>query len=109
MAAPYTFVPDLAEVAPPAAGILSRTVHADDRLKAVVFGFAAGEELSEHTAAVPAVVHVLQGKATLTLGADRHPAAAGTWAYMPANLPHSVRAETPVVMLLLMLKGAPAA
>jgi quercetin dioxygenase-like cupin family protein len=105
MAPPYTFLPDLAEVAPPAAGIHSRTVYADDRLKAVVFGFAAGEELSEHTAAVPAVVHVLRGEATLGLGGDRFPAGAGAWAHMPAGLPHGVKAETPVVMLLLLLKG----
>jgi hypothetical protein len=28
----------------------------------------------------------------------------GTWAHMPAQLPHSVLAKTPVVMLLLLLK-----
>ena len=35
---------------------ISRTVHQDDRLKAVLFGFAPGQELSEHTASVPAVL-----------------------------------------------------
>jgi len=29
----------------------------------VVFGFAQGEELSEHTASMPAVLHFLQGEA----------------------------------------------
>lgn len=101
----YTFFADLVrEAAPPAAGILSRTLFADDRLKAVLFGFAAGEELSEHTAAVPAVLHVLSGEATVTLGADRHEAAAGAWVHMPAKLPHGIRAKTPLVMLLLLLK-----
>jgi hypothetical protein len=38
------------ELSPPAEGILSRTLYAHDRLKVVGFGFAAGEELSEHTA-----------------------------------------------------------
>lgn len=109
MSTPYTFLPDLAELAPPPSGILSRTVFADDRLKAVVFGFAVNEELSEHTAAVPAVIHVLSGQATLTLGDDRHPAGPGTWVHMPAHLRHSVQAETPLIMLLLMLKGGPAA
>ncbi len=28
----------------------------------------------------------------------------GTWAHMPAGLKHSVRAKTPVVMLLILLK-----
>jgi quercetin dioxygenase-like cupin family protein len=108
MTAPYTFLADLADPAPPATGIYSRTVFADDRLKAVVFGFAAGEELSDHTAAVPAVIHVVKGEATLTLGDDSRPAGPGTWVHMPAGLRHAVRAETPLVMLLLMLK-APAA
>ena len=52
----YTLFLDLAkEVQPPDKGILSRTLFSDDRLKAVAFGFAQGEELSEHTASMPAV------------------------------------------------------
>ena len=105
MTAPYAYLNDLArEAEPPAQGILSRTIHADDRLKAVLFGFAAGEELSEHTAAVPAILHIIRGEASLTLGDDPHEAAAGTWAHLPAKLPHSILAKTPVVMLLLLLK-----
>ncbi|MBN9119930.1 MAG: cupin domain-containing protein [Planctomycetes bacterium] len=101
----YKLIADLAkELVPPADGILSRTLFANDRLKAVGFGFAAGEELSEHTAAVPAVLHVLSGEATLTLGGDRRDVGAGAWAHMPARLPHSIQARTPVTMLLLLLK-----
>jgi quercetin dioxygenase-like cupin family protein len=105
MAEAYTHVVDLGrELVPPADGILSRTLYADDRLKVVGFGFAAGEELSEHTAAVPAVMHFLSGEADITLGGDHRAAAAGAWVHMPAGLKHSVRAKTPVVMLLSLLK-----
>jgi quercetin dioxygenase-like cupin family protein len=105
MTTTYTHFSDLAqEVQPPDKGILSRTLFNDDRLKVVVFGFAQGEELSEHTASMPAVLHVLQGEATVTLGDDRHEAKVGTWVHMPAGLKHSIRAKTPVVMLLLLLK-----
>jgi quercetin dioxygenase-like cupin family protein len=70
MTTTYTHVSDLAkEVQPPDRGILSRTLYNDDRLKAVLFGFAHGEELSEHTASMPAVLHSLQGEARLTPGA----------------------------------------
>jgi quercetin dioxygenase-like cupin family protein len=101
----YKLIADLGkELVPPADGILSRTLFASDRLKVVGFGFASGEELSEHTAAFPAILHVLSGEATLTLGADRHEATAGAWVHMPAKLPHSVKAQTPVTMLLLLLK-----
>jgi quercetin dioxygenase-like cupin family protein len=105
MTTTYTHFCDLAkEVQPPDKGILSRTLHNDDRLKVVLFGFAQNEELSEHTASMPAVLHFLQGEAELTLGDDRHEAVAGTWVHMPAGLRHSIRARTPVVMLLLLLK-----
>ena len=102
----YTHVSDLAkEVQPPDKGILSRTLLNDDRLKAVAFGFARGEELSEHTASMPAVLHFLQGEARLTLGDDTVEANPGTWVHMPAGLKHGIQARTPVVMLLMLLKG----
>jgi len=105
MTPPYTHFLDLAkEVQPPDKGILSRTVFNDDRLKVVLFGFAQGEELSEHTASMPAVLHFLQGEAKLTLGDDTLEANPGTWLHMAKGLRHSIQAKTPVVMLLLLLK-----
>ena len=103
---PYTYVPDVAALAPevPDDAILSRTFYKDERLSAMVFSFAPGQELSEHTAAVPAIIHILSGRARLTLGDDATMAEAGTWVRMDPRLPHSVVAETAVVMLLLMLR-----
>jgi quercetin dioxygenase-like cupin family protein len=106
MSANYTHITDLLrEAEPPADGILSKTVYQDDRLKAVVFGFGQGQELSEHTASMPAVLHVLRGEATLTLGDDTVAGRPGTWVHMPAGLRHAIRAQTPAVLLLLLLKG----
>ena len=102
--ADYSFLADLqAEVEVPRDGILSRTVFTSDRVKAVLFGFDAGQELSEHTAATPAIIEILGGEAELVLGGDRRRAAAGTWVHMPAGLRHAVRAMTPLTMLLLLL------
>ena len=92
----------LAQVPPD--GILSRTVFNDDRVKAVWFGFAPGQELSEHTASMPAILHILEGEARLTLGGETADARAGAWVHMPANLAHGVRAVSQVTMLLLLLK-----
>jgi quercetin dioxygenase-like cupin family protein len=101
----YTVFLDLAkEVQPPDKGILSRTLFNDERLKVVLFGFALGEELSEHTASMPAVLHFLQGEAKLTLGDDTVEAKPATWVHMPSGLKHSIKAKTPVVMLLLLVK-----
>ena len=102
---PYTHINDLAkEVQPPDKGILSRTLVSDEKVKAVIFGFGQGEELSEHTASMPAVLHFLQGEATVTLGDDKHEAIAGTWVHMPTGQRHGIQAKTPVVMLLVLLK-----
>lgn len=106
MSLPYTLIHDVAHhAALPENGTLSTTLHQDDRLKAVLFNFSAGQELSEHTASTPAVMHFLQGEADVTLGPDRTAARAGTWIHMTARLPHSIRATTPVTMLLLLLKA----
>jgi quercetin dioxygenase-like cupin family protein len=104
----YTLITDLVNrLQPPQDGTLSRTIHQDDRLKAVLFSFSPGQELSEHTASTPAIMHFLQGDADVTLGADKTTATAQTWVHIPAQLPHSIYAKTSVTMLLLLLKQPP--
>jgi quercetin dioxygenase-like cupin family protein len=90
--------------AAPAESIVSRSLYGDDQVKAVLFSFAPGQELSEHTAATPAILHILQGEAELTLGGQPRAAGPGTWVHLPARLPHALVARTPVTMLLLLLK-----
>jgi quercetin dioxygenase-like cupin family protein len=103
----YYLLPDVeAEVEVPKDGILSRTVYSDAHVKVVVFGFDAGQELSEHTASLPAILNFVRGEADLTLGDDAVSASAGAVVYMPPNLQHSVRARTPVVMLLTLLRSS---
>mgnify|MGYP002640626374 FL=1 len=105
MSQAFTHIVDLAkEVEPPADGILTRTLFNNDDVKAVIFGFGQGEELSEHTASMPAILHFLQGEAKLTLGKETVEAQPGTWIHMPPNLKHSVKTKSPVTMLLLLLK-----
>ncbi len=106
----YTYIPDVAALAEaPAGSILSRTIYKDAQVKAVLFAFAPGQELSEHTASTAAILHILRGEARLTLGQDTVDASAGTWVRMPPRLPHSVLARTPVTMLLLLLQQPEAA
>ena len=83
--------------------IVSRTFYENDQLKAILFGFAPGQELSEHTASKPAVLHFLSGKADVTLGTDQMAVEPGAWMYMQPQLPHSVLAKEKVLMLLLLL------
>ncbi|HMO56729.1 MAG TPA: cupin domain-containing protein [Roseiflexaceae bacterium] len=88
----------------PADGTISRTIYQDSAIKAVLFGFAAGQELSEHTSAMAATLQFVSGNAQVTLNGEQIEAGPGTWIHLPPRLPHSVVALTPVVMLLLLMK-----
>ena len=102
----YDIIENLAALAPeiPKDSIVSRTFHEDGHLKVILFGFAEGQELSEHTASQPAMLQFLTGEATLILGEDEYLAQEGTWVHMPARLPHSVHAKSQTLMLLTLYK-----
>jgi quercetin dioxygenase-like cupin family protein len=85
-------------------GIVSRTILRTPNSRVVLFGFAEGQELTEHTAAKTGDVVLRSGRGSAGLGDDVQEARAGTWVHMPANLKHSIKAKTPVVMLLVLLK-----
>lgn len=78
-------------------------LYRDDRLRVVGFAFDTGQELTEHSSALPVVIQVIRGRLAVTLGDEKTETAAGTWIHMPARLPHTVRAVEPTVMLLTML------
>ena len=101
----YLYVEDFKAHTPlPENGILSRTLHSDDRSKTIQFCFAPGQELSAHTAPCPAILYFAQGEAELRLGADSMEAREGTFVHMAPKLEHAIKAKTEVVMLLVMLK-----
>ena len=104
-ASAYGYFADLAGELPdlPADSILSRTLYEGEDAKVILFGFAPGQALSEHTAARPAILHFLSGEARLVLGADTLEAGPGTWVRMPPRLTHAIHARTQVVMLLVLL------
>ena len=104
MDVPATIFRDLVAEAPvPARGILSQTLSNEDGIELVMFAFAPGERLSEHTSARPAIIHILAGQADLTVGVDTYEGTAGTWLRMPADTRHSVVARTGLVMALYLL------
>lgn len=103
----HFFVPDVvAEIEIPKQGILSRTLYNDDHVKLVLFGFSEGQELSAHTAPMPASLYFLKGEGSLTLGDEQMTVRAGSFAHMTPDLRHAIVAQTPLVMLLTMMKGA---
>jgi quercetin dioxygenase-like cupin family protein len=102
----YHYLENLESLLPeiPADSIISRSVLKNEHVDITLFGFAAGQELTEHTSSRPAVLHFLSGRARLTLGEDEKTAEKDTWTYMPPRLPHSIFAETQVTMLLILLR-----
>lgn len=86
--------------------IVTHALPTDDGSKIFVMGLDAGQNLSEHVAQHPASIQILKGEAELHLGGRTKMATAGSLAWMPANLPHSIEAKTQVVMLLTMFVDA---
>ena len=85
--------------------VVSRTL-VDKKIGTItVFAFAAGQGLSEHTAPYDAVVQVIEGEASITVAGERYRVGAGRMIIMPANQPHSLRAEQPFKMLLVMIRA----
>ncbi|OGO52801.1 MAG: hypothetical protein A2V84_10135 [Chloroflexi bacterium RBG_16_70_13] len=97
-------IPDLlAEATVPQRGILSQTLSNTGGIELVIFAFAAGEALAEHTSARPAIMHVLSGEGELSVAGQALAAGPGTWVRMPRDCRHSVTATTPLVMALYLL------
>jgi quercetin dioxygenase-like cupin family protein len=105
MADSFTYIKDLESLIDsfPPDSILSRNIYQDESIKTILFGFQPGQELSEHTASVPALLHFLRGEASIILGEEAQIAQSGTWVHLPANLPHSIKAKTETLMLLTLL------
>jgi quercetin dioxygenase-like cupin family protein len=97
----------LIEVAPDST--VSRTVLKAEGARVVLFGFDTGQELTEHTAAVPILLQVLDGR--LRVGADGQQVelAPGGLVHIGARVPHEILALLPSRMVLTMLDPRSAA
>lgn len=85
-------------------GIVSRTVLRTQDVRVILFGFAAGQELEEHTSTLHALVQILSGACEFSLDGKPHNLKPGDLVYMPPNLPHALRATEQLSMLLTLFK-----
>jgi len=85
-------------------GIVSKTLLETPQSEIDIFCIFSWQSLSGHTSRFLAVIHVLSGKATVSLGKNIHSAKTNSWFYLPAHLPHSVKAEEDLVFLLTLFK-----
>ena len=91
-------------ITPTPHGIASRVLAKSAAGNLTLFAFDSGEGLTEHSSPFDALVMVLDGALTLTIGGTPLRATPGTIVRMPANVPHAVDASEPARMLLLMLR-----
>src|SRR5436190_3468895 len=72
-------------------GIVSRTLLRTPHSRVVLFGFAAGQELTEHTSTQHATIQILSGECEFSLAGKPRSLKVGDLLYMPPNLPHAVK------------------
>lgn len=90
-------------------GIVSRTLLRTASSRVTLFGFAEGQELTEHTSTQHAIVQVLSGECEFSLAGKAHRLKAGDVVNMPPGLPHAVRATQQFSMLLTLSRPVAAA
>jgi quercetin dioxygenase-like cupin family protein len=104
--APLTVIDDVTElitVQPDAT--VSRVVMQAVGARVVVFTFDTGQELTEHTAAVPVLLQVLSGRLAVTAADRTVELRPGGLVHLAARLPHAVVAQEPTLLVLTMLQG----
>lgn len=87
-------------------GIVSRTLLNTAHGRLILFGFAEGQELTEHTSTQHAVIQILSGECDFSLDGVWHSLKAGALLYMPPHLRHAVRARKEFSMLLTLIQPA---
>ena len=98
-------IKQLADILPiPAEDKQSVVLTDTPKTKVMLFSFAAGGGLAEHVAPFDATIQIISGTAILTVGDESVEGKPGTWIQMAVKTPHSVKVETPVVMLLTLVK-----
>ncbi|BBB91435.1 DNA-binding transcriptional repressor PuuR [Methylomusa anaerophila] len=68
-----------------------------------LFAFDKGEEISTHESHGDALVYILDGSASITIGGKAYALEAGQSVVMPAGIPHAVEAAAQFKMLLVVV------
>lgn len=81
----------------------SKKVLSAEGVNVVLFAFDEGQELSEHSAAMPVIVQALEGELEITGGGETVTLRPGGLAHFTTRLPHAVKALTKAKMALYLL------
>lgn len=105
---PAEALPLASLITPTEQGIASRVLAKTSGGSVTLFAFDAGQGLTEHSSPFEALVLVLEGTVTLTIGGTPVKAVPGTLTRMPAHVPHAVDAVDASRLMLVMLREQPA-
>ena len=92
-------------VAYAANSVVSKTIVKKPAGNITLFAFDKGEGLAEHSSPHEALVQVLDGEAEIMIGGNSYNPGAGQSIILPANIPHSLKANMKFKMMLTMIKS----
>jgi len=84
--------------------VVSKTIIDKKTGTVTLFAFDKGQRLSEHTAPFDALVHLLDGRAEITISGKSYNLEHDEMIVMPANEPHALKAPERFKMILTMIK-----
>ena len=84
--------------------VVSRTLAQNEAITMTLFAFDKGEGISAHTVPGDALVQILDGEASITIGGKTVSAKAGEAVVMPAGIAHALNAEKRFKMMLTLVK-----
>ncbi len=89
-------------------GIVSQALLTAPGLRATLFRFAAGQELSEHTSPARVLVQVMAGECEFSVGGQPHLIKPGELLHLPPSAPHAVKAVSDLTLLVIQATPPPA-
>jgi quercetin dioxygenase-like cupin family protein len=89
-------------------GVVSRTLFATPNTRVVLFAFAEGQTLSEHSTPRDVLVQMLSGRCEFCVNGQPHVLVAGDLLHLPPGAAHAVNALEKFSMLLTLAKVEPA-
>ncbi len=84
--------------------IVSRTLIDEESATVTLFAVDEGQTISEHTAPHDAIMQVLDGTASVTVGDANHEVTAGESLVFQADEPHALEGQESFKMLLTMVR-----
>ncbi len=87
--------------AAPEHGIASQALLTAPGLRATLFRFAAGQELSEHTSPARVLVQVMAGECEFSVAGEPRLLRPGELMHLPPKAPHAVKAVSDLTLLVI--------